>query len=298
MNRCCKCREKLKNDDNAITCSECEFRFHGAICSGMSETTFASKRGSTKKAWKCEACKRGKGDASNGDSNTDPDLKVLIVEMNRKLTSLLPLTEKLDAVESSIQMLHEEFATIKERLDTQDKEIKGIKGRIGKLERDAGSKDITQLQLSVHDLEWRSRRLNIEIHGIPEAAGEDLLSKVNEVADKIGMNHLTEADTLALHRMSAKPGKTKGVIARFVRQELRDAWLQKRVVLKEKGDSVYITENMTNYSRVLLQATKEWAKQAGFAYVWHVNGKILVRRRSGDGAKVIKSVSDLSTLVS
>lgn len=55
-------------------------------------------------------------------------------------------------------------------------------------------------------------------------------------------------------------------------------------------------ENMTRLSRSLLTKTKEWAKNAGYAFVWHTNGKVLVRKKSGDNAVVIRTVQDLDDL--
>ncbi|KAG0410141.1 hypothetical protein HPB47_012751 [Ixodes persulcatus] len=159
------------------------------------------------------------------------------------------------------------------------------------------SKNINvQLQLDVDALEWRSRRLNIEIHGIPDTDGEDLFSKVNDLAVRLEVGTLAGEDISAFHRLPARPGRTRGIIVRFARQELRDTWLAKRGVLRNSEDRVFICENMTSRSRGLLSAAKEWLKQSGYKYAWHANGKILVPRATGDSATIIKCEDDLRVL--
>lgn len=292
------CRAVLQDDGNVIACSECEAYYHGAVCSGMTEAAFAGKRDKAKKTWKCGACKSGsaKNGGLAGELKGDEDLKTMIVEINRKLSCLLPLNEKVDCLETSIQGLSDQFDDFKARIDAQDKEIKAVKGRVDKLEKEGNAKALKELKQAVNDLEWRNRRLNLVIHGVAESKDENLLSKVNEVAQKIDMVELTHADVVSLHRLSARPGKERGLIIRFARQELRDAWLEKRKVLRERREGISITENMTNHARILLNYAKAWAEGVGYAFAWHSNGKILVRKRSGDPSIVITSEDDLHAL--
>lgn len=66
------------------------------------------------------------------------------------------------------------------------------------------SRGLARLQFDVDDLEWLSRRLNIEIHGTAESQDKDLLAKVNELANKLSMQQLARQDALAVHRLPAK----------------------------------------------------------------------------------------------
>lgn len=297
MPRCCTCRVALRDDEPSIVCCDCKFHFHAVECSGMTEEVFNSKK--SKKSWKCAMC-RPSGARDDGPvafGKEDAELKSLVLEINRKLSSLLPLTDKVDGIEQSIQMLSNQFDAVQEKLKQQGKEIKDIKARIDRIEREEDIGGLARLQMDVDELEWRSRRLNIEIHGLAESQDEDLLAKVNELADELNMHQLVKEDVLAVHRLPAKPGYTKAVIVRFARQDLRDAWLEKRKALRDSEGKRYITENMTKRSKALLVAVKAWAKSHDYDFAWHSNGKVLVRRRPGDSAVVIKCESDLSNLV-
>lgn len=216
--------------------------------------------------------------------------------MEKKLDALLVLPDKVDAIESSVQHMSNKFDEFQTRLADQEKTTKDLSKRLDQLERAGATADIAQLKRDVHELEWRSRRSNLEIHGLAETPEEDLLVKLNELATQLLVPPITRSEIAALHRLPSKPDKIPGVIVRFVSQNLRDSWLAARQELKKQKSDVYICENMTRFSRKLLAATKEWAKTSGYEYTWHSNGKVLVRRKSGDRAVVIRCEDDLDGL--
>lgn len=288
----------LRDDSQVLNCAECEFAFHVGTCSGVTDAVFKTKRESFKKNWKCESCRceAGKSATAGQGQRADGDMLRRLVEIDRKLSLLIELPAKVDGLEQSVQLLSDQFDSIQRRLENHDQEIKDVKHRVEKIEKSSGPQALAQLQLDVDALEWRSRRLNIEIHGIPDTDGEDLLSKVNDLAVRLEVGTLAGEDISAVHRLPARPGRTRGIIVRFARQELRDTWLAKRGVLRNSEDRVFICENMTSRSRGLLSAAKQWLKQSGYKYAWHANGKILVRRATGDSATIIKCEDDLRVL--
>ncbi|XP_075553491.1 uncharacterized protein LOC142586124 [Dermacentor variabilis] len=211
------------------------------------------------------------------------------------LDTLLVLPIKLVELESSVQHISDKFDEFQTRLQAQEKVTTQLSNRVEQLEHANSSSELSQIKRDLDNLECRSRRLNIEIHGITESENEDLMMKVNEVATQIKLPLLNKSDVMAIHRLPAKPGKTRAIIIRFVHQELRDSWLANKKQLKDHGH-VFFCENMTRLSRALLSKTKEWAQTSGYAYVWHSNGKVLVRKRSGDRAVVIRGEEDLASL--
>lgn len=281
-----------------MNCSECNFLFHVGACSGVTEETFNSKRDSYKKAWKCDACKgvTQKAKAEDEKQTFERDLAQKLAQIEAKLDCLLELPKKIEELEKSVQHMSDKFDEFQSRLLKQENLTKELVKRVDVLENTESSKEIAQLRTAVDNLEWRSRRPNIEIHGIPETEKENLLEKVNELALKLKIPPVTDHDIAALHRLPAKPGKTPGVIMRFVNQSLRDSWLAKRHALKEVEDKCFFCENITHYSRALLATTKEWAQRNGYAYAWHSNGKVLLRKRSGEPSIVIRGQEDLAKL--
>lgn len=297
MSRCCVCRLELPENGLFITCTECKFRFHFGECSGVTEELLGSRRDGARKNWKCDTCKGGnnKNETAVENSRYEKELCMRMYAIETKLDSLLSLPGKVQSIEESVQVISDKFDQFQTRLLAQEKSTKELEKRVGILEN-SSLKEVDQLRLDVDNLEWRSRRLNIEIHGIQETENENLIEKVNSIADKICQPHITKDEVTAVHRLAAKPGKTRGIIIRFARQEQRDSWLANKKELKKESGNVYICENMTRLSRELLFTTKDWARSAGYAFVWHTNGKVLVRKKNGERAVVIRSVRDLEDL--
>lgn len=85
-----------------------------------------------------------------------------------------------------------------------------------------------QLLQEVNELEFRSRRLNLEIHGIPAVQGKDLMVSLIQVANKLEVSELTQNDIVSVHKLPARQYNVSGIIVDFMRQQDRDAWLKGR----------------------------------------------------------------------
>lgn len=133
-------------------------------------------------------------------------------------------------MELSIQFMSKSFDEIKQNLNTQKTEIKELRKRVTELEeKDHKSKHVQdQLLQEVNELEFRSRRLNLEVHGIPATQNENLITSLKVVANKLEVPHLTESDIVSVHRLPARQGNVPVVIIHFARQQTRDAWLKKK----------------------------------------------------------------------
>lgn len=298
MSRCCVCRLEVPENGLYVTCSECKFKFHLGDCSGVGEDSFTGKRDGTKKHWKCDTC-RGATQKENGAAvkqKIDKDVASQLLEMNTKLDALMVLPTKMGELEASVQVLSDKFDEFQERLASQEKATKELTKRVQKLEVANSSKELAQLQQDVNGLEYRTRRLNIEVHGVQETEKEDLLTKVNEIAKQIKVPPLSRNDVEAIHRLPAKPGKTRAIIVRFMRQEMRDTWLANKKELKKENQNIYICENLTRFARALLSKAKDWQLESGYQFVWHSYGKVRVRKASGDPVIVIRDERDLAAL--
>lgn len=205
-------------------------------------------------------------------------MSILLAEMNRKLDSLLSLKTAVESIEHSVQMLSDQYDEVLKCLNVRGNDINGLKKRVDQIERVGTEHEVQELKSQLNNLEWRSRRQNLEIHGVCETEREDLLSVVNDVAAKLGVDELKSEEVLAVHRLPAKPGNTKGIIVRFARQETRELWLSKKRALNRASGTgrLYIAENMTRQGRNPLWQVKEWARAKHYQFVWYRNGKVFV----------------------
>lgn len=299
---CFACSEVVSESELRLTCINCEYPYHLGKCSGVSEATFRAKKDNYKKTWSCATCRVTKQRVSQGDQSCrnkkecDTGVAAMLTSISQKLDTLLPLRGQMSDLEKSVKYLSSKYDDILRHMSQQDKDIKQLTKRVEHIEQSAAEAEITKLKADVNALEWRSRRQNLEVHGVPATANEDLMAKVNEVANRLEVPELTQSDVVTVHRLPSKPDKTPGIIVRFANQGTRDKWLEGRRKLTRGQNSVYLQENLTTSDKALLWMTKEWAKANGYRYVWFRSGKVFIRKGEGEQALVIRSKSDLDKI--
>lgn len=206
----------------------------------------------------------------------------------------MPLKETVESIEDSVQFMSERYDELLTRTERNEQEVRDLKRRLEKVE--AQDDELVQMRREVDDLEWRSRRLNLEFHGIQTAENEDLVSEINKLAAKIKLPLLDKNDIVAIHRLPSKKDKIPGVICRFAKQTDRDMWWQNRKKLSDAHEDLFLLENLTKRTRTLLFETKVWAKANNFKYVWHYNNKVLMRKVDGDPVVVVTNACDRDRL--
>lgn len=296
---CPRCNNNC-SDGGALSCGACDYFYHFGDCSGVAESTFKTKGESWRKAWNCPTCRAVKARGSqSGRSKKESDDNVasILVGINEKLEKLMTLKNTVESIEQSVQLMSDQYDELLVHVRHQDKEISQIKKRVDALERREQSGGAHQLMQDVNELEWQSRKLNLEFHGIPVSENEDLLSKVNDVASKINVPELSVTDVVSIHRLPAARDKVPGIIVRFARQSVKDAFLAKKSELNRLKIYCFILENLTKRNKVLLTATKDWARNHDYKYVWHKNGRIYIRQKDGERAIIVRSESDLDEIV-
>lgn len=285
---CALCNDALPDDGCIMSCTECKCQYHLGDCSGISVKVFKSKNDSFKGSWKCRDCK--KQGSQKGQQKKEHDIAVILAGINEKLASLMALKETVESIEKSQQLIAAQYDDILKQVNQHDNKIADLHKRLERVEHLERKQD---LQSAVHDLEWRSRKLNLEIHGIAQTVNEDLLCKLNELATRLEIPPLNESEITDIHRLPSRADRVPGIIIRFARQSTRELWLEQKKKLRGVKPNVYIQENMTKRNRELLSAAKEWRKRAEYKYVWHKNGSVLVRKTDGERAVVIRCEDDL-----
>ncbi|XP_075555482.1 uncharacterized protein LOC142587967 [Dermacentor variabilis] len=210
----------------------------------------------------------------------------MLVSINEKLEYLLPLKKMVESIEDTVQFTSEQYDELLTRIEKNEREVKKLKHRIEKVE--AKDSEMMQLKTEVDDLEWRSRKLKLEFHGIKPVQNENLLVEINKLTVLNNLPQLLENDILATHHLPSKTDKTPGIICRFANQAIRNKWWQSRKKLSSENDNVFLSENLTKRTRALLFETKLWAKTNNYKYVY----KVLVRETDRANAVVISNSSN------
>ena len=157
----------------------------------------------------------------------------------------------------------------------------------------------------LNDLEQYSRRLCINVTGVPETASESTDQIVTDLAKMAGVT-VTRADIDRTHRIG-KPGtgKVRPIIARFTnfakRQEVYNARRELRkprpvrgsVVTSEVAGKVFIADNLTRQNQHTMFIARNLKKEGRLHSAWTDVGKMKIRLREGGPTKVIRSLEDL-----
>ncbi|CAB0004854.1 unnamed protein product, partial [Nesidiocoris tenuis] len=150
---------------------------------------------------------------------------------------------------------------------------------------------VDNLQTKVDYLEQESRRMNIEVHGVPETRNEDCEKIVKDLASFL------EVDIDLKRAFRAGPMKSdrsRKILVELKSEESREAianaakrneeLVASRFSKSWPSKRIYINENLTGYRANLLHQTKMFAKQANYKYVWIKNYNVYMRKTEGDRA--------------
>lgn len=257
----------------------------------------------------CNNCEEDEsGDEEEQEENQDVDkiLKVIL-----KKVSVLPGLEKqLSAIKQSISVLSDKY-------DTLLAEHEQSKEKISKLEKMAAStnnkcvyleKQNMVLEQKIQEFEQASRKHNIEIVGIEQLPGENIMDIVATIGNKIDVTCAEIESARRTHPPRSGPNaKPAPIIVAFKSSgtAARDQWLAQRRRLADltsatiTGGSlttkVYLNEDLNKSTRVLLWNVKKQLHGI-FKYIWVVNGKILVKKVDGGNSTWVRSENDLNEL--
>lgn len=304
---CRNCNDKINDSDLWLMCCECRRYYHAGACSGVTENAYKKKSATAKKTWACATCKstvhagsRSEGQFTGSETNFASEL----AEIHRKLNELLTIKSKVDAlqkiektvenIEESVKVMSNKYDEVIATLKHQTDDISNLKKRVMKLEAEAKEKEVDKLKCEVNELDQYSRRLNLEVHGLPQHTNENLLEKLNKLACDLELAPLSERDVEAAHRMPAKTerknDKPDVVIIRFSSRLTKERWLEKKSELRKAKANIFFNENLTAYNKALFWKMKSKATEKEYQFTWHKNGKLFVRRTPRD--RVIRIVSE------
>lgn len=132
-----------------------------------------------------------------------------------------------------------------------------------------------------------SRKNNIELHGIPWDANEDVYSLVCSVADAVNVSldidHIDIAHRLKTRSSTKPPPIIVKFVTRWKKDEIMKARINKKIMAKDIGfqDSplrIFINENLTPAKRILAMHARKHFIEKGCT-VWTNNGNIFVAKR-------------------
>ncbi|XP_047543259.1 uncharacterized protein LOC125075594 [Vanessa atalanta] len=144
------------------------------------------------------------------------------------------------------------------------------------------------------DLEMRTRKKILLLHGVPEEHKEDSAARVAQLLNKhLALTQLTSSDLTLCHRLgNPKTGKSRAILIKFKEFSLRNqVWTSKSNL---KGTGVTISEFLTKRRHKIFVAARQ---RFGVAKCWTRDGVIFVL--SADGTRHrLSSMPDLDAVPS
>lgn len=228
------------------------------------------------------------------------------------LGELSKIREELSGLQNikvSIEYLSGLFDSVKQELEEAKTEIANLKKENSNLREIVATNNST-----INQLEKESRSSNIELHCVPEYRSENLVKVVEQIGSIIKVpileGHISKCTRIAkFNKNSSRP---RSVLVKFGNQLLRDRFLAGVINYNKSntdnklntshigiaGDKspIYISENLTAAAKEIHGATRIFAKEKGYRFVWTRNGKIFLRKSISSDIIVVKNKEQLKSL--
>lgn len=229
------------------------------------------------------------------------------------LVEIAALKQEIIEIKSSQTFISSEYDSLKSEYDKlmktnehQEKEINALKENSAEL----AEKEIKD-SAKIDAVEQYGRRQNLEFAGVPVVEGEDTNKLVIEIAKLIQVD-VTPEQISTSHRLPARRKRNEEevetpppIIARFVNRDIRNKIFSNRKLTRNSDletfsvkntKNIFVNENLTKSRKRLLWEAKQKAKNAGFKFIWTVNGNIFVRKAEECNSIAIKTNADLQLI--
>lgn len=226
-------------------------------------------------------------------------------ELRKDVTDI---KKELQEVVVAINFTNAKFEELKNENTELKAQIKTLETRVSELEQKDSEThkledELKKMKMSQNELDQYSRNRNIEISGLEQKTGENVLQLVCKLAQELQIEGFQQDQIEKCHRVPSRhPDKINSIIVQFKARSDRDNWMKnkKRVVTNNQiidspsKSRVFVNEHLTPYFKALLWQTKQFAKKNNFKYVWVRNSKINMRKDENESAvRIVRSEEDL-----
>ncbi|XP_028160459.1 uncharacterized protein LOC114352897 [Ostrinia furnacalis] len=333
---CKTCNGALKAED-IIKCAACNNSYH-YVCVGLSEVDFKKILPMNKIKWKCPSCKPGKKKMNTGSpsapgtpssecgtshSMINIDANAIMEHFDSRFNALqLAISSLKTDVNDQLMKLSATVNSWEAKINSFSSSIANINVQISDLkdENNKLNQELDQLRSKLKDIsdnnqrndQW-VRRSNIQINGIPEKKGENLLNLVRSLAQKCGFSISVDSDVDFVTRVAVKndaDNKTpKPIILKMHSRYKKDDFLTLLRKIKnctardigitgaQSGNRIFFNDHLSARNKYLLNQAKKLAREKGYVYCWVRNCTVMVRRNDQSPIIHISSEQSLNKIV-
>lgn len=306
--KCVICNNELSAQTrNKIQCVDCNLYCHWK-CEKLTKEDVDFMT-SQNEIYRCPPCKQQRRKSMQVVSEAEEG-KGSFAQIIQMLEEARDDRKRLEReMNTSFEFQHKLVDDQKALIDSQNKKIDNFLETIEELKQQNLNltKKVKELERKVDENEQYARSNNIEIHGVPVAAEEDVYEVVSNVANTLGVRITREAIDVC-HRMGKRQDSQAppGILARLVRREDKINILMKRrekrnfntndLGFTQPAAPIYINENLCPARREIFRAARQIKKEKEYTYLWIRNGRILMRKEPSSSMIVLSSMDDLQKL--
>lgn len=330
-NNCNQCGRFVSAADGA-KCVKCGSLFHR-------DCVKLSPNGPIPSKWTCLGChkgksKQGKTTIVKGLSTPSPKL---LETSNPPAPAVLSsgdiqgdtsnsIIAELRLLRGEMASFRGEIAQLNITLSAFNSRVDDIESRLSRLEEQSASQEsrssvqttISQLQTQLNDRDQDLLMNDVEISGLQEASGENLMNITCLLAKKLGVD-LDDRDVVSAERSGpqraflastsdgkqAQQPRPRPVVVRLARRAVRDELLRAARVRRGVDSSgiidadprrFYVNERLTRTNRQLFYKAREEGRLKNYRFVWTKGGRIFVRKTVTASVQRVRSEADLEKI--
>lgn len=214
-------------------------------------------------------------------------------------TELGAVKRGMDFINKMFEEFKTEIADVKKELADARAEQQAVRTETCRL-----IKELNETKMELIDMQQYSRRVNLEIKGIPEVQNEDLLATTTAISASLKVP-IKESDIDVVHRVPTKDKTKSNIIVKFTSRAARDKVLKEAKKLRLNTshlglpgtEPIYINEHLCPAKKVLLGCALKAKRDKNWKFTWVSDGKILMRRTDNSRAVHIACMDDLAQVV-
>lgn len=300
---CLICAALISRSNPGVNCAgECKGNFHLKCAKLPASVNDLSADAGFE--WRCRACRD-----RTSDSESIKLLRALMTKVDSMATEVNGLKKDRSDLLESVKFCSD-------KIDDFNKEIeplKGLPGKVDDLHRELSivKAECNTLKAEVEIFKQQGRSNNLEICGVAEKRGENVLSIVQNLGKAVGVT-MCVGDIVTGYRVAHFSSETRGnlpknIVVKFAtlqkRREFLDAvrGVRNPEIIAEKlalgqGARVYVNEHLSPFYKLLYRKAREFCRAGNFKYCWIKDTKILVKKDDSSRAIYVENEAVLSRL--
>ncbi|CAG4957416.1 unnamed protein product [Colias eurytheme] len=320
-NKCTNCGKFYSSTTDGAKCTKCSNLFHKQ-CNNISPKSLLNGK------WVCKICKNknqksvenlhsqevGSADSfEDAPEHSDNNISCLAQEIRLLRSELSSFRQEMSRISTVMAEYDKRLDSFEERLDRMECTLSESQSHTQ--ESSDLTKTINSLKLRLNDSEQYNLLNDVEITGVPEIKGENLLHLTVTLAQKIGLP-LEDRDIVNAYRAGVRKNqeehnndnnriaaaRPRAIVVRLARQHLRNEMLRAARVRRGADTAglvageprrFYVNEHLTRTNRWLFHLAREQQRAKHWSYVWTRGGRTYVRRDQHSKYFVISSEEDI-----